>query len=126
MSDMDRLVSAAVSTMPDEITLPRENGELVFASPWEARVFGLAVALHEEGSFSWQLFSQSLAEEITTAERNAETSTYYERWLRALRRVTTTQDLLASQEIADRSERVRRDHEHEHDHDGGHTHQHQP
>ena len=28
--------------------LPRENGELVFQAPWEARAFGLAVALNEK------------------------------------------------------------------------------
>ena len=28
---------------------PRDNGELVFAAPWESRAFGLALALNEAG-----------------------------------------------------------------------------
>ena len=102
--------------MPDEIALPRENGELVFESPWEARVFGLAVALHEQGKFEWKVFSEDLATDISSAEQAEEDSTYYERWLRALCSVTTRQDLLALDEVARRSEEVRYHDEHEHDH----------
>ena len=34
-----------ISTMDEQVALPRKNGELVFEAPWEARAFGLAVAL---------------------------------------------------------------------------------
>ena len=121
---MDQVVDEVVSKMPEDVALPRKNGELVFDSPWEARAFGLAVALHEKGAFEWKLFSQTLAEEIATAESRGEASTYYERWLRTLRRVTTRQDLLADEEIADRSERVRVEDDHEHEHDDSHHHHH--
>ena len=94
---MDEAVDRAVSNMPEEVALPRKNGELVFDSPWEARAFGLAVALHEKGAFEWKLFSQTLAEEIAAAESTGESSTYYERWLRTLHRVTTEEDLLAAE-----------------------------
>ncbi|OED37175.1 nitrile hydratase accessory protein [Chromatiales bacterium (ex Bugula neritina AB1)] len=70
--------------MDAEITLPRLNGELQFHSPWEARAFGLAVALNNEGAFDWKNFSEGLAEKIQQAETHGEASTYYERWLSAL------------------------------------------
>ena len=125
-------VDTSVAQLPKEIALPRENGELVFASPWEARVFGLAVALHEQGAFEWKQFSQTLSEQIAQAEKAGESSTYYERWLCALRVVTTSRDLLALQQISDRTERVEKeddhthDHDHPHDHAHGHDHGHEP
>jgi len=94
----------------EDIALPRENGELLFESPWEARVFGLAVALHEKGAFPWKVFSQALA------EQSGETSTYYQHWLRALRQVTTGEGLLLVEEILERAELVRAEADHDHDH----------
>ena len=38
-----------LANMDEQMALPRQNGELVFAAPWEARAFGLAVALNEAG-----------------------------------------------------------------------------
>jgi len=32
---------------------PSRNGELVFQAPWEGRAFGMAVALHDAGLFTW-------------------------------------------------------------------------
>ena len=115
-------VEATVAQMPQEIALPRENGELLFGSPWEARAFGLALALHEQGAFEWKQFSQTLSEQIAKAEGAGESSTYYERWLRTLHLVTTRQDLLAPQEITDRFEQVRTEDDHTHDHDHLHDH----
>ena len=37
-------------SMEGQAALPRKNGELVFDEPWQGRVFGMAVALHERGS----------------------------------------------------------------------------
>ena len=35
---------------------PRDNGEIVFAAPWERRVFGLTVAACRSGVFDWETF----------------------------------------------------------------------
>ena len=35
--------------MTGPAAMPRRNGELVFAEPWQGRVFGMAVALSERG-----------------------------------------------------------------------------
>lgn len=88
----------------------------MFEAPWEARAFGVAVALHEEGAFEWKVFSATLSDEIAKAEAAGETSGYYERWLRALRRVTMKQDLLKVHEIADRSDEVAGEDDHAHEH----------
>jgi nitrile hydratase accessory protein len=60
--------------------------EPVFAAPWEAEAFALAVALHEAGAFSWAEWSATLAEEV--GERP-----YYESWLAALERLVAAKGL---------------------------------
>ena len=48
--------------------VPRQNGELVFDEPWQGRVFGMAVALYEQGGLDWEEFRQALIAQIAAAE----------------------------------------------------------
>jgi nitrile hydratase accessory protein len=64
----------------------------VFAEPWEAQVFALAVALHERGAFTWSEWSSALAAEV---QRAGDRVTYYHQWLAAL------EQLVADKGIAD-------------------------
>ena len=50
-----------MSLFPDQ---PAENGEPVFKEPWEAQAFSLVIALHESGVFSWDEWSDALAQAI--------------------------------------------------------------
>ena len=88
-----------ITDMQGDMALPRQNGELVFATPWEARAFGLAVALQESGVYEWREFSAALAAEIARAEQAGDTSTYYERWLLSLEKLLTVNGLLTPSEI---------------------------
>ena len=75
---------------------PRSNGELVFEAPWEARVFGLTLALVEAGAFEHEEFRAQLITEIGAWEAAHPTGAehrYYERWLAALERVLIAKDL---------------------------------
>jgi len=58
-----------ITAMDEQVALPRKNGELVFEAPWEARAFGLAVALNEAGVYPWRDFSQGLAAETAALEQ---------------------------------------------------------
>jgi nitrile hydratase accessory protein len=72
---------------------PRRNGELVFAAPWERRLFGVTMALHERGVFAWGEFSAHLSDEIARWTASAATGdeyVYYEHWERALSRCSTS------------------------------------
>jgi len=60
--------------------LPRDNGELVFASPWEGRVFALAVALVDRLGLPWDEFRQRLIAAIAADPDRP----YFESWARAL------------------------------------------
>jgi len=72
--------------------------EPVFAEPWEAHVFALAVKLSEGGLFTWSEWSSALAEELAAASWRGEPddgSRYYHHWLAALERLVTTRNLVA-------------------------------
>lgn len=81
---------------------PRDNGELVFAAPWESRAFGVALALHDAGRIDWEDFRQSLIAEIRdweAAHPSGEGWNYYERWLRALERVVSGKGLVGTEDL---------------------------
>ncbi|GAA4678417.1 hypothetical protein GCM10023215_09210 [Pseudonocardia yuanmonensis] len=64
---------------------PRANGELLFTAPWEARAFGMAVALYESGAFAWPDFQRALIARIAAWEAAPEGEWhYYTHWLAAL------------------------------------------
>ncbi|MGI8329853.1 nitrile hydratase accessory protein [Actinomadura scrupuli] len=66
---------------------PRANGELVFAEPWESRAFGMAVALHEAGVFTWPRFQSAMIARIAAweaAPAEGQCWNYYQHWLGAL------------------------------------------
>lgn len=101
-------LSQEINDMDDEIALPRKNGELQFEQPWEARAFGLAVALNGEGVYPWKNFSEGLAAEIGRAESTDATaeeadSTYYERWYRTLEKLVIEKGLISADELEARA-----------------------
>ena len=46
--------------------LPRDEGGPVFAEPWQATAFALAVRLSAEGQFTWNEWAAALSEELKT------------------------------------------------------------
>lgn len=99
---MSTEIDGRISEMRGELALPRSNGELVFAAPWEGRAFGIAVALNEGGAYEWSEFQRRLAEEIAAAPPDDEGSVYYERWLASLERLLLEQGMISHEELEDR------------------------
>ena len=99
---MSTEIDGRISEMQGELALPRSNGELVFAAPWEGRAFGIAVALNEGGVYEWSEFQRRLAEEIAAAPSDDEGSVYYERWLASLERLLLEQGMITHEELEDR------------------------
>jgi nitrile hydratase accessory protein len=116
-------INPNISNMAGDLAIPRRNGEPVFDAPWEARAFGIAVALHEKGIYSWRDFSQELATAIVEAERHDHDSTYYERWCAALEKLAKASGLVTQDEVDQRmaayASGMYDDH---HDHGQGHDH----
>jgi nitrile hydratase accessory protein len=86
--DLDRLAG-----LP---RLPTEKDGPVFAEPWEAQAFALAVKLSEQGYFTWKEWASALADELRAAVDRGEPddgSHYYHHWLAALERLVTAKGL---------------------------------
>jgi nitrile hydratase accessory protein len=87
---------APLETLP---LLPREEGEPVFAEPWQAQAFALAVRLSADGHFTWKEWAAELANELASAAARGEPddgSRYYHHWMAALERLVTARGLAAS------------------------------
>ena len=85
-----------MSAVPDEIAfmdgaaaLPRENGELVFAAPWQGRAFAVAVALVARLDLPWDAFRQRLIDAIAQDPERP----YYESWAVALEALVVSLEL---------------------------------
>jgi nitrile hydratase accessory protein len=82
---------------------PRRNGELVFAEPWESRVFGLTMALHEAGLFVWDEFRSRLIEAIGHGEANGADLLYWHAWRRAFESLLSAKGVCAGGDLEART-----------------------
>jgi cobaltochelatase CobN len=97
------VVERVVAQMDGKAALPRKNGELVFAAPWQGRAFGMAVALHERGLYEWEEFRQELIRAIAEAERHEGPFDYYACWLLAFERLLARRGILDPAEVEERT-----------------------
>ena len=77
----------------------------VFAEPWQAQAFALAVRLSTEGRFTWSEWTAALATELQAAARRdaADDGTrYYEHWLAALERLVEDKRLACASDLLER------------------------
>ena len=68
----------------------------MFAEPWQAQAFAIAVKLSEKGYFTWKEWAAALADELKAAAERGEPddgSHYYEHWLAALERMVALKGL---------------------------------
>ena len=83
--------SVAARRATEEIaSIPRDADGPVFAEPWEAQAFALALALHQRGLFTWGEWAATLGEEIKRAQAGGDPdtgTTYYHHWLATLERL---------------------------------------
>ena len=87
--------------------LLRDDRGPVFAEPWQAQAFALAVKLSEQGHFTWKEWAAALAHELQAAANRGEPddgSRYYEHWLTALEGLVTAKGLADSTALVVRKE----------------------
>jgi nitrile hydratase accessory protein len=92
---------------PDPLSLPRlprDAAGPVFAEPWQAQAFALALQLHAQGAFAWTEWADMLSRRLKAAGPEDDGSRYYEHWLDALEDLVTSKDLAAATALADRKE----------------------
>lgn len=83
--------------------IPRDDQGPVFAAPWEAQAFAMALALEERGVFSWTEWSATLGEAIASAQAAGDPDTgqtYFSHWLSALEVLVVAKGLVAPEALA--------------------------
>jgi nitrile hydratase accessory protein len=93
-----------LATLP---SLPRDDGGPVFAEPWQAQAFALAINLSQRGYFTWKEWASVLADEIKASAIRGEPddgSVYYHNWLAALEHLVTAKGLSDSTAMLARKE----------------------
>jgi nitrile hydratase accessory protein len=101
-SESDRL--SALPRLPRDVD---DRGGPVFAEPWQAQAFALAVKLSEAGHFTWKEWAAALAAELQAAADRGEPddgSHYYEHWVAALERLVSEKGLSNPAELLERKE----------------------
>ena len=91
-------VDRTIAYLEGDAALPRKNGELVFAAPWEGRAFGLAVLLSDKGAYAWDDFRDRLVQEIAQGDHP-----YYESWLDALQSLLVSRGVVSAHEVSGRA-----------------------
>jgi nitrile hydratase accessory protein len=77
---------------------PRQNGEIVFASPWERRLFGVTIAMCRAGRCDWEAFRQRLIQRIAEDE----TRPYWQSWAAAFEDVLAHSSMVTRGELDER------------------------
>ena len=80
----------------------KNKQEPVFAEPWEAHAFAIAVKLSENGLLNWSEFSDTLAKKIKIVKEQRlsdSSNTYYHIWLSALETILFEKKILKKSDL---------------------------
>jgi nitrile hydratase accessory protein len=88
-------VRAAAASLAGALP-PMDQGEPVFAEPWQGRAFGLALATVDQLGVPWDAFRDQLIAAIGEAPGRP----YYESWVVALERLVGMHGLTSGDELA--------------------------
>jgi nitrile hydratase accessory protein len=83
--------------------MPQQGGEPVFAEPWQAQAFAMALTLHQRGLFTWAEWAEALARQIGAAQAGGDADlgdTYYRHWLAALETLVAAKGASSHGELA--------------------------
>jgi nitrile hydratase accessory protein len=87
--------TAIDADLEGSVSPPRDNGEIVFAAPWERRAFGLTIALCRSRACDWEGFRARLIARIAEDEARP----YWRSWAAALEDVLDTPAALARAQV---------------------------
>jgi nitrile hydratase accessory protein len=87
---------------PETLEQPGTEGA-VFAEPWEAQVFALAVTLSSQGLYSWREWTETLGGELAQISGDTQAlneTRHYLHWLTALERIAVAKGIVDKQALA--------------------------
>jgi nitrile hydratase accessory protein len=76
--------------------VPRDNGALVFAAPWQGRVLAMAIGVVERLGLDWDEFRLRLIDAIADDPERP----YYESWTAALEALVIERGVAEERELA--------------------------
>jgi len=88
----------------------KDEQQPVFAEPWEAHTFAIAVKLSENGLLKWSEWTDALTEEIKIAKEHGLPdfgNTYYQFWLNALETILLEKNILKKSDLKSKIEQWR-------------------
>ncbi len=83
--------------------LPRDAEGPVFAEPWQAQAFALAVRLSAEGVFTWPEWAAALSRQLAS-DPGDDGTRYYHHWVAALEGLVADHGLIAAPDLAARKD----------------------
>ena len=103
MSDPRATLADIAAQYPGTLPLPTGAADApVFAEPWQAQAFAMAVQLHAKGVFTWPQWAQTLSQTIANARASGDPddgSGYYQHWVDALEHLVLAQNLGTAEQI---------------------------
>lgn len=94
-----------MSAVLDLPGIPKDADGPVFAEPWQAQAFAMAVLLHARGVFTWPEWAARLAATIRAAQAAGDPddgSTYWRHWLASLESLAVEHGATSIDELAGR------------------------
>ncbi len=90
--------------------LPTDEEGPVFAEPWQAQAFALAVRLCDEGHFTWAEWVEVFSEEVKRAQAEGDPDlgdTYYNHWINVLEKIISQKNVVTTSDMKSRKEQWR-------------------
>lgn len=100
-------VNDAAARFASSPLLPRDAEGPVFAEPWQAQAFAMAVQLSAAGHFTWTEWTIALGAQLQAAAERGEPddgSRYFEHWLAALEHLVAAKKLTDRTALSERKE----------------------
>ncbi len=89
-----------------------DHSHPVFSAPWQAHAFALTAKLHEQEHFSWNEWSNALADAVANSsatDQPADSAAYYRDWLEALEKLLTDKNIVSLNELIARQKELERE-----------------
>ena len=109
---MNQPTALQISNMEGPGALPRSNGELIFNEPWEARAFGMAVAMESQGTYQWEDFRSRLIQQIAQGEQQDAEPEYHQQWFAALEDLAMSSGFVTEEELDRKTQEIASSEEH--------------
>jgi nitrile hydratase accessory protein len=93
-------------TLASSPGLPKsDEGDPVFAEPWQAQAFAMTVRLHQQGLFTWNEWAETLSREVHRPGRAEDGADYFDCWVAALSSLVSARGVASEAEQATLSDR---------------------